>query len=317
MNRLLPILLLAGLPLGTLATEPQAAPPVPGHPGTPPRAFAVRPPSREQVAMRMMVRQLLLDRYDTNHNLHLDSEERRRLMADADSARRQSALDFIRRFDADADGKLSPEERAAMQQAMEDRRHADRKAGQESAGTAETPPPAPPHHRVGKRGPRAGHRPPHMGKEGRLVAFTIQRLTMDAYDADKNGILDTEESARLREDGAQLYRAREAELLSLYDADGNGWLSEAELQAALAERLPRRQLPPHAAGAIPPAPPHAEAAEPPTPPRPHGQGPARRGGLIHRLLDTHFDIDILLHLATPQAEGDETLPCKPSTPSAN
>ncbi len=293
MKYTLPTILLATLPL--CAVEEQ--PPAPCPPAQ--RVHAFRPPSREQVAMRMMVRQLLLDRYDSNQDAELDADERRRLMEDAQAARKQQALAFVRRFDADGDGKLTPEESETMQQAMEERRHAQ----------AEGEEPAQPQPRAGKRGqhhsqPR-GHRPPHprMGKESRVVAFMVQQLTMDAYDADKNGHLDREESDRLREDGARLYQAREAELLSRYDADKDGALTKDELRAALDELLPRRPEPaPRAKGS-------------PPPPRHHGRGHGRNP--INRLLDTHFDVDILLNLAHPQAAANAPAPCSPSTPSAN
>ncbi len=300
MSFLLPTLLLATLPP---CAAGEAA--VPCAPKPPPHARTLRPPSREQVAMRMMVRRLLLERYDADGNLELDREERHRLMADAHAARKQQALAFIRRFDADGDGRLNPEERAAMHKAMEERR----RTGQGAAGTPLPPPPPPPfadgrhgHHDRHHHGHRPRH--PHMGKDGRTVAFLIQQLTMDAYDSDRNAHLDREESARLREDGAKLYKAREAELLARFDTDKNSNLSEGELQAAL------QALPP------PPPPLHHAEGDMPPPPRHH-----RRRGPIHRLLDTHFDIDILINLARPQAEragSEQPLPpCSLSTPSAN
>ncbi len=291
MSRFLPSLLLAALPLGALATEP---PPVPIPPGMPPmepgeRApRALRPPCREQLAMRMMIRKLLLDRYDTNHDQLLDGAERERLLEDARQERRQQALTFIRRFDTDGDGMLTPEERTAMQHAMEERRHEEG----EGATPAATPPPPPPARHAERQSPRGRrhHAPRHprppMGKEGRLIAFMVRQLTMDAYDADLNRHLDTQESARLREDGAALYQAREAALLSRYDSDADGSLSETELQAALTELFPR-----------PPHPHRAGDAVPPPPPPPHRPHPGH--GSIHDLLDTHFDIDILINLAHP------------------
>ncbi len=292
MKHLLPSLLFASMPLGALATEP----PAPCQPGMPPRVHAAQAPSREQIAMRIMVRQLLLNRYDENQDGKVEGEEHHQLMTDAHAARKQQALSFVRRFDADGDGKLSPEERAAMQQAMQERR--------EAAKGAERP--RPPHPHAGKRPPHGGRhhgaRPPHphMGEKGRLIALLTHHLTMDAYDADKNGILDTTESARLREDGAALYRAREAELLSLHDTDKDGKLSEAEFRAAVDKFLPH---PPHS--------PQAKGEAPPPPPHPHRHTP------IKRLLDTHFDIDILAKLACPEAGETNTPPCAPSTPSTN
>ncbi len=236
--------------------------------------------------MRMMVRKLLLDRYDTNHDLMLDGGERHALMDDARAARRQRALAFIHRFDTDGDGHLNPGEHAAFHEEME-RRHGGNAA------------PPPPHH---------GHQPPPppMDREGRLIALLVHQLAMAAYDSDTDGQLNQKESIRLREDGLKLYQARKAALLSHYDSNQDGELNEAELHVAWYESQP----PPPFGEAPPPPPPHAELPPPCCAPPPHH-------GAINHLIDTHFDIDILLHLASPCGEQpDSPPPCSPSTPSA-
>ncbi len=248
--------------------------------------------------MRMMVRKLLLDRYDANHDHLLDGEEHHRLMEDARAARQSQAQAFIRRFDADGDGKLNPEERNELQQAMKERR---RSGKMEKAGA---PPPIPPHHHATHRDTpgRRHHEPhPHMGKEGRMVAFMVHQLIMDAYDTDKNGELSREEASRLKEDGTWLYQTREAALLERYDSDKDGKLSDAEAEAAIAELMPQ-PLQDSPAGAEPP----------PLPPR-----NCHRHSPINRLLDTHFDIDILINLTHPQVEESAHQPCSPSTPLRN
>ncbi len=291
MKQLLPVILLACLPC-TMADERPTPPAGPQpramqRPHAPQWARRFRPPSREQVAMRMMVRQLLLTRYDVDKDLELNDEERHQLMADAEAARKQQAQAFIRRFDVDGDGLLSPEEHKALQKALKERRNHKNDGPGKPQAQADTPPP-PRARDGGYRGKRA-HRPrrPHMGKEGRMVALMVQQLTMDAYDADKNGILDTAESARLREDGAKLYAAREAELLARFDRDQDGRLSDAELESAQQELFPRPKLLP-APGEVD---------------KPQGtQGKPRppRRGPLNRLLDTHFDLDILMNLARPR-----------------
>ncbi len=296
-------LFLTALPLAAAGDEvamphftPGAEMGAPGH--RPPHHL--RPAGREQVSMRMMVRKLLLDRYDANLDLELDADERRQLMEHACDARKQQAVAFIRQFDADGDGQLSAEERAEMKLRLSER-------NREKAEGEELPPPH--QHRMhGRKSDRRHHAPrpprPHMDKNGRMMAFMVQQLTMEAYDADRNGVLDTEESTRLREDGARLYNAREAELLSLYDADKSGSLSETELQTALHACFPRPQghHPHPMRGATPPPPPPHQAEDMPPPPP-----PGRRAAFSH-LLDTHFDIDILLNLAHPQGEGTPTTP---------
>ncbi len=258
--------------------------------GGPSYVLHFSPPSREQIAMRMMIRHLLLVHYDANHDQQLDGHERHRLVEDARGARQRHAQDFIRRFDADEDGHLSPSEHEALRHAMETRRRAMEEA-----------PAFLPHAEHEKPHPHRGHHP-HMGKRQRLITFMVQQLIMDEYDADRDGQLDREENAHLRADGAWLYETREAELLSHYDEDRDGVLSEDELHTAFDALFPY----PHS--------PHAEGgAHLPLPPPPHHH----RRGSLNRLLDTHFDIDILLHLAHPQAESGPRQPCAPSTPSEN
>ncbi len=287
MSFILSTLLLATLPL-----------PAAGQP-----AFEPPPlPSQEQIAMRMMVRQLLLARYDADRDGQLDEEEQHRLMADAHAARKQEAIAFIRRFDADGDGKLDKEEREAMKQAMQEhRRDKAEEDAEHRRSHAGRPYP---------QGRKHGARPerPNMGEKGRLFAILTRQLTMDAYDADKNGILDTEESAKLKADGAELCKAREAELLAQFDTDRDGRLSDTELREAMKSLRPRRGQNARRER------PHAEGEELPPPP-PHRRGPGRNP--MRHLLDTHFDIDLLLHLARPQAEEGEPAPCAPSTPSAS
>ncbi len=281
--------------------------------------------------MQMMIRRLLLDRYDADKDGQLNGEERHRLKEDAEAARREQALAFIKRFDADGDGKLNRDERKAMKQEMEQRRteQGDKHPGAEDEIPPAPQPPAaeegappPPQqareHRAGRFHDHPGgrrhqrqHRPhPQMGRDGQLVSFMVRQLIMAAYDADGNGQLDTTESGRLREDGEKLYEAREAELLAEHDTDKDGKLSLSELKAALEARRPRK---PEAREAAPEG--DSAAGKRPRPWRGHRRSP------INRLLDTHFDADILLHLARPQAEGGEDsptpTPCEPSTAPAS
>lgn len=197
-----------------------------------------------------------------------------------------------------------------------------------------------------------------------------QHLIMAAYDTNHNGQLDAEERARFTEDGEWLYTTREAALLKQYDTDGDGQLSEEELNAALQTLLPPRPSRPQREGGRPgkredspgertggpgdaPAPragerrglnpfdesPAQEKSSPNrkrreaqaqnAPPRQalpwkapgrkgnlRGDEARRRGGPPHRnaidrMLDTHFDVDILLHLARPKGSEEAASPTSP------
>ncbi len=302
------------------AQEQPAAEARPAQPqGKQRRGF--RAPGREQVAMRMMLRQLLLNRYDANQDGELDEAERRQLMQDAQAARKQQAIEFARQFDTDGDGKLDRNEREAMKKAVEQLR-AEHKAAQpaDEPEAAEGQHPRPregarhgwnkrPHARRDGQRRHHGQPRPQMDHEGQMSAMMLRQLTMDAYDADKDGQLDQSESDRLKADGEKMYDDREAALKEQYDADKDGSISREELRAAMQALFPR---------------PEAKEGEPRRN-RPHAQHrPRRQRDGLHYLLDTHFDADILFKLAQPQeagaaAEGTApaTPPCAPSTPSAN
>lgn len=166
-----------------------------------------------------------------------------------------------------------------------------------------------------------------MDKSARLVAFMAQHLIMAAYDTNHNGQLDAEEHARIAEDGEWLYTTREAALLKQYDTDGDGRLSEEELNAALQTLLPDRPTRPQRMGRTPGPQGGRGKADAPDEERvardePQGRGrksetrrrnsPPPPRNAIDRMLDTHFDVDILLHLAHPDG-AKEAAP----TPSPN
>ncbi len=106
---------------------------------------------------------------------------------------------MLEKYDADKDGKLSDEEKAAMKADMEQHR--------------------------GKRGPRGPRGPEgaHPGKPG------MPREFVEQYDADKDGKLNEEE----RKAAGEAMRAR---MLEKYDADKDGKLSDEEREAARKDR---------------------------------------------------------------------------------
>jgi len=340
-----------GTPRGTRALRDGRAP-QDGRDARPPRLV---PPTRQQIALRMMVRQLLLQQYDLDQDQHLNEEERSALLRDAREAMQKQAADIARRFDQDGDGRLNAEERARMRKSLS----CPPPAPGDSFSSHMAPPPqgeTPP----GRRAPR-WHA---MDRPARTVAFMAQQLIMAAYDANHNGQLDPDERARFAEDGKKLYDSREAALLSQYDTDGDGHLSDEELEAALHALLPpcpERRRGRQERGSAPAGRPHGcqegrytpgrpdrpqhsgmnpegTPEEPPAtgdfregrnreqgfgrgrgarphgnPPRPHGNPPPHRRAL-ERMLDPHFDVDILLHLAHPEQE--EAVQALPPAPTA-
>ncbi|PYQ55163.1 MAG: hypothetical protein DMF78_03140 [Acidobacteria bacterium] len=59
----------------------------------------------------------MLERYDTNHNGKIDPEERAAIKADREARR----AEILKKYDTDGDGKLSPAEREAMRKDMREK----------------------------------------------------------------------------------------------------------------------------------------------------------------------------------------------------
>lgn len=245
--------------------------------------FRVRLPSQAQIATRMMVRKLMLDLYDRDRNHELDQDERRALLDDAERTKRDYAMELAQRFDADRDGELSPEEATALQSYVRERLRSNRaielirQAPEGSLCMIPLPPPP-------------GCRPSpvdgvmeapmpdreHLTREGRLVALIVGHLTLAAYDSNEDGFMDEHESRQLCEDGKWLYAMREKALMEAYDRNRDGRIDQQELRTALEEMI------------------SADGDE-------HERRQRRaQKTTLDRMLDTHFDVDILLHLSQQQ-----------------
>ena len=122
----------------------------------------------------------VLEKYDANKNGQLDPDEKAAFERDREARREE----FVKRFDTDGDGKLSEAEKEAAREQY-----------------------------------------PHMG-HGRHGAEMHQRM-LEKYDTNKNGQLDPEEKEVARRDR----EARRAEMLKRFDADGDGKLSDSEREA--------------------------------------------------------------------------------------
>lgn len=180
----------------------------------------------------MLIRQLILEQYDTNQNGHLDRPERKQLRSQAREALHQQAALVAAKFDHDQDGKLSPAEREEMRRSLRGRKNPCR---------ADCPPAAPPATSAPPQ-PRRHHR---MGPHEREMAFISHRLMLQTYDRDNSGQLDETEMLACRKDAMALFEQRKAELLSRFDSDHNSYLSAAEYQAALDSLAPPEPPSPH------------------------------------------------------------------------
>lgn len=111
-------------------------------------------PGLECLQVTLLIRQMVLDRYDSTGTGILSEQDKARLVEDARSARREARKAFLRKFDKDGDGRLSPEEYRAFREHVEKRRGVRRPdAGPDKrdgipfyspAERKEIPPPPPP-----------------------------------------------------------------------------------------------------------------------------------------------------------------------------
>jgi len=123
----------------------------------------------------------ILEKYDANKNGQLDPEEKAALERDREARR----AEFVKQFDTDGDGKLSDAEKEA-----------------------------------------AGEKFPHRGRGHRFGPEMRERM-LEKYDTNKNGQLDPEEKEAAKRD----HEAKRAEMLKRFDTDGDGKLSDSEREA--------------------------------------------------------------------------------------
>ncbi len=138
-------------------------------------------------------RQRLLARFDANGDGKLDGEERAAIKADVDARRAVYRDEDLYRYDANGDGRLDPEERKAAA--------ADR-------------------------------------KRARKVAHA---LAVKKYDVDGDGDLDAAERARMREETAAWLAEKRQQALSILDRNRDGVVDDREIVAFRAEQLRKRR----------------------------------------------------------------------------
>lgn len=174
----------------------------------------------EQLALRMLVRSLLMQHYDANHDGILNREELCAIRQETRAHLRQHAKALAQKFDHDKDSKLSQQERDEMRQSF---RHDSHSASQKK-------------HRHHHRGAHSRYR---MGKMARAMAFTSHQLLLNVYDQDNSGQLEEQEMTHCRQDAHKIFRERQAALLARFDTNHDNTLTEEEYQAALKQLIPQ------------------------------------------------------------------------------
>lgn len=182
--------------------------------------------ARKRGAHMMLLRRLLLDKYDHNGDDLIDGDERRELLRDAHEAKSKALRALIARFDKDGDGKLDAAELDALQRAVQPavrirtamRSHAP---GVPPPSFEPIPPP-----------------PPEAGP----VALLVQQLLIANYDGDGDGKLSETERRAVDADAQALFDDRTRALLARFDTDGDGKLGPDELRRARRQLREEREL---------------------------------------------------------------------------
>ncbi len=194
------------------------------------------PPSRaDRLAQLFMVRDIILKKYDTNDDGVIDGDEKKVLLQDAETVRKEARKKFMEKYDLDKDGKLSSEEHRKLHEqfknvrsAPQDKEKAAHANGKDKKGNPNEILPPPPIPRIAVENSR---------KKRFLVRPSLfllaQSLILKKYDADGNGALSRSEVDVIVRDSRKLYADKAKKLLATYDKDGDGVLNEGERKTAL------------------------------------------------------------------------------------
>lgn len=211
------------LPLLVLALQAQEVPE---------GGSTLTPEHRQHLARTLLVRQLILNKYDQDKDGQLNDEERAAFKLDAQKARRQAVERFKNRCDTNKDGKISPEERDAAQRGPH-KRHAKRGQAMPPCAAPDAGPP--PEHVIRPEGEKkvspekkATCRKPRMTP----LFLMAQQLLLEQFDANKNGRIDLEEHQKLQAQSDVLFDECRAKLLVKYDLNHDQSLSPDEIRKA-------------------------------------------------------------------------------------
>ncbi len=196
------------------------------------------PPRADQLAQLLMIRDIILTRYDQDGDGKLNAEEKKSLNQDAKANKEKAKKEFIARFDLDHDGRVSREEFQQMREKMRRMRKVMPKPPLPKNEPSKNPGPPLPPHPDGKIGARQVKIVVENSQKRQFAVrpslfMLAQALILEKYDENLNGRLDPNEVERLVLNSRQLYWERVQELLVVYDSNKDGVLSSEEKQHAL------------------------------------------------------------------------------------
>lgn len=193
---------------------------------------ALTPEYRQHLARTLLVRQLILNKYDHDKDGQLNDEERAAFKLDAQKARCQAAERFKKRCDINKDGKISPEERAEAQQRPHRRCLQKGQAmphdSAPDVGAPLMPPPPPDVDQKAPEPEKVKNRHPRMTP----LFLMTHKLLLEQFDANKNGRIDLEEHQKLQAQADVLFDRCRVKLLLKYDLNNDHSLSADEIRKA-------------------------------------------------------------------------------------
>ena len=196
------------------------------------------PPRADQLAQLLMIRDIILTRYDQDGDGKLNAEEKKSLNQDAKANKEKAKKEFIARFDLDHDGRVSREEFQQMREKMRRMRKVMPKPPLPENDPSNNPGPPLPPHQGGKVDARQVKIVVENSQKRQFAVrpslfMLAQALILEKYDENLNGRLDPNEVERFVLNSRQLYWERVQELLVVYDSNKDGVLSSEEKQHAL------------------------------------------------------------------------------------
>lgn len=195
---------------------------------------------REQIACRFVVRKLLMENYDLNHDGKLDEHELAKLKRDARIKQEKLACHLLSADNANGGGKLQATEsrRLSLFLACKPANKVEPATAQITATQQHASLTGEPGLRQKAAAPATADgalpRASDLPRTSIPVAFMAQHLIIETYDTNANGKLDPPEICKIKADGMLLYRSREQALIAQFDLNDDGRLSLKEWKIAIA-----------------------------------------------------------------------------------
>ncbi len=165
----------------------------------------------------------MLEKFDANKDGQLDDQEKAAMKAEFEAMKAEMEKKLLEKFDANKDGQLDDQAKAAIQAEFEAKR------GERQPGCGKGPK-GPRHHKGHGHGPKG---PRHMGPQG--PKGDMHKKMMEKFDANKDGQLDDQEKAAMKAEFEARKAEMEKKLLEKFDANKDGQLDDQEKAAIKAE----------------------------------------------------------------------------------